>query len=429
MKHTGFFILFFSIVCVIVIMTGCQKDTKIAINDQSLLAVKEEFEAGRYEKVLTALEQYKDSLETNSRVAALKMKAESLENLVDSLNRKLPQTNTSSFVRSSLSRYSSYDIKFIDGRFHYLGNDYKRLYNGPATEKERIYFKSKHLDLNNPFQWKGQPQSSQIAVYAALARELSSGVSEKAEGSHKEKSALAELLFNVFQNLAFTASGTNLFNEKDIKPYIKDLDSLSDAVIGYSDNKKLVLSALMTKIHLYRYKNQADKAHEVMEKVIKDFGNEKYAAFVHAWLGDYHYIRGDLSKAKKSYSKADRLFSSSSYPLDELRMMVPGMNDFEQKKSKISKMINLIQSEMDYERFIQNSKRAIVVADNVRLRQTKEAVSSKNVITTLNTGDKVVFLRRSEEKVFLDGATDYWYLVRLRNGNEGWIFGKFLLVF
>lgn len=58
------------------------------------------------------------------------------------------------------------------------------------------------------------------------------------------------------------------------------------------------------------------------------------------------------------------------------------------------------------------------------LRTDPVIVSSQ--IDFLTFGDKVEIVRRGENKVRVGDLNDFWYLVRLENGVEGWIYGASL---
>jgi murein DD-endopeptidase MepM/ murein hydrolase activator NlpD len=48
------------------------------------------------------------------------------------------------------------------------------------------------------------------------------------------------------------------------------------------------------------------------------------------------------------------------------------------------------------------------------------------ILTRLNFGEKVEILARTENPDVIDGTRARWYMVRRTNGEEGWVFGKFL---
>lgn len=414
---------------VLLISFSCERMEKKELTDQSLLAIQEEFESGKYEKVLTAIDQYKNSLETNSRAKMYQMKAESLEQIAATLTRKMPKTNKTAYVKNALSKYASYDIGYQNGKFTYFGSDYKKIYDAQDQRSGSLAFRKKHLSLNDPFLSGSSPENAALIRFEDLAKKQLKYLTDENHFTSKEKAEFSEILLDAFLKIAFGQPSTNDRKTGFNKSVFPELEKSAQAVWENSDRKAMKAKALAVQLNLSMMKNRTDRAKELMDQLVKDFPSDRYSAFAHAWLGDKHYVRAELGKAKASYQAAEKVFSTLGFTSEIWDPVFPEVRDVEQFRSRVGKMLRLVQSEIEYAKFINNSKLAVVAADNVRLRKTMEAKSSKNVITTLNTGDKVLQVKRSDSKETLEGTTDYWYYVRLRNGNEGWIFGKFLLVF
>jgi hypothetical protein len=407
----------------------CGRIEKNELTDQSLLAIQEEFESGKYEKVLTVIDQYKASLETNSRTKMHQMKAESLEQIALALTRKIPKTNAKEYVKKSLSKYASYDIGYENGQFIYYGRDYGNIYDDQSQKTSAWIFRKKHLSLNDPFLIGNSPSDAALARFEALAKKQLQYLYGENRLTPEEKAELSEILLDAFLKIAFGQTATNAKKTEFSKSVFPELEKSAQAVWTYSDKKGMKAKALAVQLNLALMRKSTDKAKELMEQLVKDFPSDRYSAFAYAWLGDRYYVRSELGKAKAAYQSAQKIFSSPVFFSGNWDPVFPEIRDVEAFRNRVGNMIRLVQSEIDYAQFISKGQLAVVAADNVRLRKTMEAKSSKNVITTLNTGDKVLLMRRSESKHPLEGTEDYWYYVRLRNGNEGWIFGKFLLVF
>lgn len=65
-----------------------------------------------------------------------------------------------------------------------------------------------------------------------------------------------------------------------------------------------------------------------------------------------------------------------------------------------------------------------ITATKLNLR-SKPSLEGK-VITVLDKGDRVTFLEKSSETEYIDEVEDYWYRVRTSEGDEGWLFGKYI---
>ncbi len=72
--------------------------------------------------------------------------------------------------------------------------------------------------------------------------------------------------------------------------------------------------------------------------------------------------------------------------------------------------------------------KGLVIADNVRIRQSPSSNSSVNIIGKLNKFQKVTLLGYSDSEK-IDGMESPWYKIRLEDGTEGWIFGGFAKIY
>ncbi len=412
------------------LFVGCEKPGQPKAEDQSLLAIKDEFAGGHYDKVLTAIAQYEDSLETNSRVAAVILKAEALENIASGLNRKLATTNKTAVIQSAQKKYAGQDISLINGQFYYLGKDYKRLFKMETKERSWVYFHKKYLELNDPFERTGMKNESGLRNYAAILRNMIDDIGDAKQGSKKERLDLAMTLKESLLELRGIVGNSSNGDEKDQrKEYLSDLMKVAGLILSNSENKNEQLAARLIQIQVFHARGQTEKERVIYESIIKDHGDENLSVFAYAWLADQYYLHGDMGKALSYYQKASKLFTDKDFSDSKLMALMPEIDNISAYKDRVKKMAGILKTEVFYSQMMKKHKIAIIAADGVRLRKTMESGTSKNIIITLSAGDKVLYVKRSDQKETLDGYNDYWYMIRLRNGNEGWIFGKFLLVF
>ncbi len=64
---------------------------------------------------------------------------------------------------------------------------------------------------------------------------------------------------------------------------------------------------------------------------------------------------------------------------------------------------------------------AVVKTDQISVRT--DPLTTASEIDFLDLGSKVRVLRRGEKPVAIGNAKDYWYLIQLDNGIEGWVYG------
>ncbi len=65
-----------------------------------------------------------------------------------------------------------------------------------------------------------------------------------------------------------------------------------------------------------------------------------------------------------------------------------------------------------------------ISADGVRLRVEDDVRSS--AIGRLRSGERVELLGRSRHMDSIDGVKNYWYMIRTRRKDEGWVFGRYV---
>lgn len=69
---------------------------------------------------------------------------------------------------------------------------------------------------------------------------------------------------------------------------------------------------------------------------------------------------------------------------------------------------------------------AISLINGLRIR-TKPGLPSR-IMGVVSEGERLSVVGRSEEKILIEEAEDYWYKIKLNNGKTGWVFGSYLIV-
>ena len=72
---------------------------------------------------------------------------------------------------------------------------------------------------------------------------------------------------------------------------------------------------------------------------------------------------------------------------------------------------------------------ALVIADNLRIRESPSIASSTNIIGKLNKFDEVELIGCTESSQTIDGLTFPWFKVRLKDNSKGWVFGGFVKIY
>jgi hypothetical protein len=405
-------------------LAACQKEKSAVpskkVSDQNYIAIREEFRAGNFDNTLSLIRQSGDLVETNLRDDVFRIKVDALKAVVQKLNRQAPKTNASSWQKAQLAKYRNEDIRLVNGRFCTMGRDYEEFLGTRKTPDPALMLEYLRLNASSGT--------------GRLSPELARDFQRKADQAEKflrndaipaaARSEIILFLRDAYLKLSGLAQGmTNVE-----KRYFPDLHRLADLVVSGVKDKGEVLSALFLKMYLYGEEGSQAKARQVAERIGKEFPAEKLSAVPLYWKANEAYLKDEARKALGLYQKA--LAKASGISSEDLRRnFLDFTEDADHFRQDIVKRMNVIKSEIDYQKSLATRKFAVVTGDNVRLRQTMDAATSENVITSLGTGEKVIFIRRSAGRETVDAYTDYWYYVRLRSGNEGWIFGKYLLVF
>ena len=72
---------------------------------------------------------------------------------------------------------------------------------------------------------------------------------------------------------------------------------------------------------------------------------------------------------------------------------------------------------------------ALIICDNLRIRENPNINPTTEVIGKLRKWDKVTIIDSSENIDTIDGLKSCWYKIRTEEGTEGWIFGGFAKIY
>ena len=90
---------------------------------------------------------------------------------------------------------------------------------------------------------------------------------------------------------------------------------------------------------------------------------------------------------------------------------------------------------MKYKEIPDTSKRisrtcdALIICDNLRIREEPNTDSTTKVVGKLKKWDKVTAIDCTETKTKIDNLEYPWYKIRLEDGQEGWVFGGFAKIY
>ena len=68
---------------------------------------------------------------------------------------------------------------------------------------------------------------------------------------------------------------------------------------------------------------------------------------------------------------------------------------------------------------------ALIICDNLRVRESPSTQSTTKIVGKLNKWDKVTAISCSDTTEKIDNLEFPWYKIRLKDGTEGWVFGGF----
>ena len=100
-----------------------------------------------------------------------------------------------------------------------------------------------------------------------------------------------------------------------------------------------------------------------------------------------------------------------------------------------SEIISCIDSNLekeiiiDFSKLKKSSSSALIICDNLRIRESPNTNTDTKVIGKLKKWDKVTVTDCTEQKDKIDNLEYPWYKIKTEDGIEGWIFGGFAKIY
>lgn len=401
------------VMAALLVAGGCgRRGEEAPRKDLNLFALREEFGRGRYAEVLRMMSEFRGAFETNSRRAVAELRVETLERLVGRLNAELPQSNRLAHVRKVMGEYGRFGIRYTDPVFHTSGEEYEELFGLlPKVPRSRI----------EAYLAAGERPSVQDVYLKRVERVLALWDEDRIETKDRR-----EVLRRLLEGLT---SRVGLEDGKGLDRSVAGVLSQVTERLRKEGRTEDGIAARFIDLALAKVSADRRKVEGLMEELSRTAGEGPHAAVVTYWKANRAFLAKEREKALALYREAQRKAAALS-DADLRRWLILEHPSAEHFRQDIAKRIALVKAEMEQERMLSGRHDVAVVAgDQVRLRKTMEAKGSKNVVTSLATGQRVMVLRQSEEKVTVDGYTDHWYYVKVPGGAEGWVFGKYLLFY
>ncbi|MBU1077560.1 MAG: hypothetical protein KKH98_09725, partial [Spirochaetes bacterium] len=331
--------------------------------DQEYMLLSQEFDKNNFEKIIGFIDSYfkKNRLEEeNLKLLLLKTKAK--EKLLKKLNN---HPNKKTFQQAK-----KYNFKVKDDRIIYLYDELSSIWKEfPTTTYGKDAF-FKHMESTTDLNRKS-------ASYETFIEQV-----KDPELKNRLQYELSEVYLNNL--ISFKSKDAEKLNELYIR--LKNSE--------YSD--KIIFNAL-----ILQYKVTGNR--ESYKEQLKTFQKIKTFKGVLAnyLLGESEFIDNNLSEAKESLLQAKKMFKhvkgSESIPLLIAQLEHHTDNSLNNLKSSIKDKIDLIEKIKRYQDSLTDKKMAFITGERVRVRKDP-SISKKNIMTTLNYGDKVTIIRKSDEK-------------------------------
>lgn len=133
-----------------------------------------------------------------------------------------------------------------------------------------------------------------------------------------------------------------------------------------------------------------------------------------SFLESYFFLNGSPSYRQYEIAKLYSFFINNN----EITFMSTNSKDNNQNK--------IVIESMNYVLF---SSPALIICDNLRIRESPNTNTDTKVIGKLQKWDKVTVTECTEQKDKIDNLEYPWYKIRTEEGTEGWIFGGFAKIY
>lgn len=402
MKYRSIFILC-SFLLSSLLLSNCGKDTTSSMErttgftnaaDQEYILLSQEMDKHNYEKVIQFIESYfhkNDLEEDNIKLLILKTKAK------EKVLKKLKK----SMSKSSIKTAKEYDFKIIKNKITYQYEELKEIWQEfPNSSYGKESFNKYINNVVNP--------DKIISAYKTFTEKLKDETLK-----NQLKHELSEILLKNCTDFKGKTAGylNTLYNDLQQTEFYKNV--LFDAII-------------------LKYKFSDDR--EAYKKELKTYIKTKSSkGFIANYLiAEAEFIDTHLEKAKEYFEQASKLYkytkSKEKMPLLLFKMEEHPSRSIKHMKASIKTKIRLVNELIKYNKSLNNKKIAFITGERVRVRKNP-IISKKNVMTTLNYGDKVTIIKKNDKKTKIEGQDNYWFFVQLMDNTTGWIFGKYLLFF
>ncbi len=353
--------------------------------EQENIYLNQEFDEKRYKKVVDFVNLYFKNKElTKNNLKLLFLKATAKEKLAEKLNRKKNKW--------AYRIAKKYKYKIKKNKIYYDFRDYKIIWKRfPNTSYGKDAFEK----------YYGSLQSNKNKI-----KSLESFLSKRDIIDYKIK------LFNLYlyeflKKNNYYKPLTKLFHELKDERNINNERILINYIVALYINKKMDFSNFVSDIRKISNKNNI------------------YGCVANYLLGEHYLGVNKLDTAKEYFLKAkDKKIKKFKIPL--VIKFSENIYDLKQLKKNILDKLKLVKAIVKYNsKYKHSTKKGIISGERVRLR-SKPQVLRKNVITTLNYGEKVIIITKSSEKKEIENEKYYWYKVELMDNTSGWIFGKYI---
>jgi hypothetical protein len=377
------------LVFIIIFSLNCKKKEepkfKVEIG-QEMIFINQEFENSNYEKVIEFVDEYFKNNELNENNAEILLKK------VEAIEKLIPKLKNEKFI-------SKYGLKIKDKKIYYDYKDLKNIWEKlPDSEVGKKSFLKYFENI---------PENEKLS-------ELENYISKTKKYNIDFLSMLADYYISKFQ--------TNIPYEKLLKIYEKiENESIDEFIKNEAFINKSILKL--------KYEKDFDFINNEFKN--KEFKGDYLNFLKYYILGTFYFKKYELKLAKKFFSMAEKL--SDKLKKQKMNKLLVALENFpadsiENFKIQIKKKLDLIDLMLKYDDTISNKLVGVIVGKRVRIRK-EPLMKTKNILNSLNFGEFVIILERSNSKEEVEGVNDYWYKVQLKDGTVGWVFGKYLTIF
>ena len=360
--------------------------------DQEYIHISSELDRGNYTRVIDFIDDFfnKNSLdEDNFKI--LLMKVDAKEKLLKELNKRGGKEKD-----SKAKKY------------------------GFTKRKNRIYYDYKELKMI----WKEFPNKA-CGMDAFNKYINNSDAKEKMNSYEKFPDNIKDK--KVKNRLRLELSDIYLPGLVDFKgKKAKKLLKLYNKLLNTEYRNSIIVNSIILE---YKITKNRDN----YKKEVAALLNERNAVGMTAnyLMGELEFIEADYKEAEDCFKRAKSMLKyvqKEDAPLLLRELEYFQGESAEYLKISISKKIRLIEKLLKYDETLKGKKIAFITGERVRIRKDPVIVK-QNVISTLNYGDKVTIVKRSEKMEKLENENNYWYKIQLIDNTTGWVFGKYLLFF